>query len=369
MRQIESIQSLRAFAALTVVVGHAQTEALVAATRHGQTFAPSHLLPWGAGVDLFFAISGFIMVVASARLFAAPGGASTFVGRRLKRIVPLYWLATTLYVAIQFATRKHVGDVDLVASYLFWPRDVYGDGVVRPIYALGWTLQYEVFFYALFATFIALPRRLAVAAVGTTLMVAVAGGRIWSLPAGPLAFWTQPIVLEFGFGMAVGLAWTEGGRLPGWARAGLATLGIAALAFDALDAAHQSVTWITPTDGARVLAWGVPSAMLVAAAALGPRGDDRRHGSGGLVALGDASYALYLVHSFVVGTVMRAYLAAHLSMPLGYWPFVVASLALSIAAAFAVHRWIEVPAARALALRRLEGKPILVAAEAATDRS
>ena len=358
MRQIEPIQSLRALAALTVVVGHAQTEALVAAARHGAAFVPSHLLPWGAGVDLFFAISGFIMVVASERLFAAPGGAGTFAARRLKRIVPLYWLATTLYVAIQFATRKHVGGLDLAASYLFWPRDVHGDGVLRPIYALGWTLQYEMLFYALFATFIALPWRWCVAAVGAVMAAGVLAGRIWVLPAGPLAFWTQPIILEFAFGMAVGLAWREGLRLPTWARAVLASVAVAVLAFDGLDAAHQAITWITPTDGARVLAWGIPTALLVAAAALGARGGSSR-ALAGVVALGDASYALYLVHPFVVLTLARIYTAAGLAGPLGYWPFVAVSLALAIAAAFAVHRWIELPAARALALRRLEGKAVL----------
>ena len=358
MRQIEPIQSLRALAALTVVVGHAQTEALVAASKSGAPFAPSHLLPWGAGVDLFFAISGFIMVVASERLFAASGGAGIFVARRLKRIVPLYWLATTLYVAIQFATRKHFGGLDLAASYLFWPRDAHGDGVLRPIYALGWTLQYEMFFYALFAAFIALPRRRCVAAVAVLLALGVAAGRIWALPAGPLAFWTQPIVLEFAFGMAVGLAWREGLRLPTWARAALAAAAVAALAFDGLDAAHKAVTWITPTDSTRVLAWGLPTALLVAAGALGTRSGSPRV-LVGLVALGDASYALYLVHPFVVLTLMRLYTATGLAGALGYWPFVAASLALAIAAAFAVHRFIELPAARALALRRLEGKPVL----------
>ncbi len=362
LRQIEPIQSLRALAALMVVVGHAQTEALVAALNQGSAFAPSHLLPWGAGVDLFFAISGFIMVVASGRLFAAPGAAATFFGRRLKRIVPLYWLATTLYVAIQFATHKQVGGADLAASYLFWPRDVHGDGVLRPIYALGWTLQYEMLFYALFATFVALPRRACVAAVTAVLAAGVAANRVWALPPGPLDFWTQPIVLEFAFGMAVGLAWHQRVRLPGWARGALAVAAVAALAFDGLDAAHQAVTWITPTDEARVIAWGLPTALLVAAAALGePRGAARL--TAGLVALGNASYALYLVHPFVVLTLVRLYTAAQLGGRIGYWPFVGASLVLAIVVASAVHRWIEVPIARAFALRRLEGKPVLTLAE------
>ena len=147
-------------------------------------------------------------------------------------------------------------------------------------------------------------------------------------------------------------------RLPGWARAALAVAAVAALAFDGLDAAHRAVTWITPTDGARVIAWGLPCAVLIAAAALGERGVASRM-SAGLVALGDASYALYLVHPFVVLTLVRLYTAGQLGERIGYWPFVGASLTLAVAAAFAVHRWIERPAARVLALRRLDGKPVL----------
>ena len=64
--------------------------------RQGQVFGWSFLLPWGAGVDLFFVISGFIMVYPSNRLFAEPGGAKIFAWRRLSRIVPLYWCAMAL---------------------------------------------------------------------------------------------------------------------------------------------------------------------------------------------------------------------------------------------------------------------------------
>ena len=358
MRQIASIQSLRALAALMVVVGHSQTEAAVAALKHGLGFTALPLLPWGAGVDLFFVISGFIMVVASERLFAAPGGGVAFVTRRLKRIVPLYWLFTALYVAIEFATHKPVGGVDVLASLMFWPRDIFGDGVLRPIYSLGWTLNYEIFFYALFATAILLPRRACVAVVTSLLLIGVACGRLLPVPAGPLAFWTQPIVLEFALGMILGLAWREGLRLHVGLRGVIALLGLAGLAFDTMDAGHQAIDWITPTDLARVAGWGLPAAALVAAAALGRGLRKMPRFFAATIALGDASYALYLVHPFVVGTLMRLWSASGLASKLGYWPFIAASLALSIITAFACHRWFELPVARGLALRRIDGKSV-----------
>ena len=108
-RQIDTsrlgmVQALRAIAALTVVFGHAQTEALslVAAKAGGlSTFLVDKT---GAGVDLFFVISGFVMVHASQRLFGEAGAAKTFLLRRLFRIVPLYWAVTTLILLAMLAT-------------------------------------------------------------------------------------------------------------------------------------------------------------------------------------------------------------------------------------------------------------------------
>ena len=359
MRQIAPIQRLRALAALMVVVGHTQTEAIVAAAKAGLAFTPVALLPWGAGVDLFFVISGFIMVVASERLFAHPDGAKTFAARRLKRIVPLYWLFTTLYVAIQFVTHKPVGGLDLLSSYLFWPRDIFGDGVIRPIFTLGWTLNYEMFFYALFAVAIRWPAQRAVAAIALLLATGVVIGRMWPLAPGPLAFWTQPIVLEFVLGMAIALAWRHGVRLPSAMRVALFATALLLLAYDVEGSARQSSHWTTPTDLVRLLGWGVPAAVLVAAAVLGTaRPAAVRSLPLDVVALGDSSYALYLVHPFVVGTFMRIWTSAGLAGHLGYWPFVGVSLAVSIAVAVLLHRFFELPVARFLALRRLDGKPV-----------
>jgi peptidoglycan/LPS O-acetylase OafA/YrhL len=87
------IQSLRAVAALMVVLLHCtemwalrvQTGSSDAIWQHG-----------AAGVDIFFVISGFIMTVSSRHLVGEPLGWLQFIKNRIVRIVPLYWLLTTL---------------------------------------------------------------------------------------------------------------------------------------------------------------------------------------------------------------------------------------------------------------------------------
>src|SRR5438093_4622260 len=89
-----SIQVLRAVAALAIIVAHFW----------GAFEAFGHPNPWpnfilgAAGVDLFFVISGFIMVYSSERMFGQPTAPAQFFFRRLARIVPLYWAVTTAWV-------------------------------------------------------------------------------------------------------------------------------------------------------------------------------------------------------------------------------------------------------------------------------
>ena len=162
MSKLVLVQVLRAAAALSVAMLHAQHDAATLAERTGQVFAPIAAFPWEAGVDVFFVISGFIMVHASTRLFGAEGGARAFLARRIARIVPIYWAVTTLYLAVALAVpdllnRELLGWPLVVASYLFIPM-ARPDGLVQPLYGLGWTLNYEMFFYALFAVAVRWPR-------------------------------------------------------------------------------------------------------------------------------------------------------------------------------------------------------------------
>lgn len=327
-----------------VAAWHVQHDAEAIAARFGADFARSDLLPWMAGVDIFFVVSGFVMVHSSARLFGQGGASRVFLLRRLIRIVPLYWTATLAFLAVALLlpgalNSRPPSPSDLAASLLFWPF-VNAAGSVQPVYSLGWTLNYEMLFYGLFALALAFARtaRGVAGLVALALAVLLAAQGLFGLPL-PFSFWGQPIVLEFALGMAIGLARAEGARLSGALR--WAFVLAAGLLFMATAAWSQG----TP---AAVAAFGAASALVVAAAALG-RGEVAPSALVRLLArLGDASYALYLVHPFAMRALREVFVRAGMATPRLY---VALALVLACVAALAVHRWFERPATRALRRR------------------
>ena len=352
MSRLIPIQVLRAIAALAVAVLHAQYEAGLLAEAGGATFRPSRLLPWEAGVDVFFVISGFVMVFASRRLFAEPGARAVFLIRRIARVVPLYWLTTSVYLALALAAPALVNGTPtpgyVLASYLFVPA-ARPDGTVQPLYSLGWTLDYEMFFYLLFAIALSLRARAAVMAVLVALGLLVAMVGVVNSPV-PLAFWGDPIVLEFGVGMLLGLARIEGVVLGATARVVLGLIGVGLFGLVAQVDPHLP----------RVMAFGVPAGFLVAACGLGRAhklAEESWPVRAGTI-LGDSSYALYLIHPFVIRGMRQA--LQHLAPTLPEAPslLVILGLIAAFAASVLVFRWVERPLTR-LVRAGLERRPIV----------
>ena len=104
-------------------------------------------------VDIFFVISGFIMWVTTVGRTLSP---QEFLYRRLVRIVPLYWLVTAftvlvMVVAPQAMQSSRFDLAHVVASFAFWPALHPVTGHYAPVLIPGWTLNYEMFFYVVFA--------------------------------------------------------------------------------------------------------------------------------------------------------------------------------------------------------------------------
>ena len=348
---LTQVQVLRAIAAASVAVRHAQHDAATLELQTGRTFQAWNPIPWSAGVDVFFVISGLIMVHASQQLFAKAGGARLFLLRRIARIVPLYWFVTTLYIGVAllaptFLNQDYVDFGFVIKSYLFIPA-IRPDGIVQPVYELGWTLNYEMLFYVLFAAAIALPMRWAVAALLATLTGLVVAGRLVTPLPEPFAFWTNPIILEFAFGVTIGMMCVWGLRPPGLARACVAGMGLAALM---LAAAFPEVSAGLP----RPLVYGLPAALIVWGAALAPGGRrPESHAARWGAGVGDASYALYLLHPFVIRATRVIFWRTGLTMFLGPWAYIALALAISFTAALITYRWFEKPLTRYV--RRLLG--------------
>lgn len=335
-RVVVSLQYARALAAIAVVVAHL-----------GQfpVFNPLGLPPFGGfGVDLFFVISGFIMWTT-----AAGQPPNRFVLRRLIRIVPMYWAATTLLVAIAIAAPRLAPDIvvdagSLLGSYLFVP---YADarGVVAPLLQQGWTLNLEMGFYAVFALGLCLPaRRLRFWAVALVMALLALLGLLHR-PHGPLAYaYTDPRLLEFCLGM--GLAAMRR-RLPRAIGAGAGALLLGAVGLLLGDVVAPS---IEPG-----LLRGLPAALFVLGLLIIEPGLARRPFKPGM-AIGDASYSLFLLHPFILKAVALA--AGAIETGLG-WPApaligggaALLALGVAIGVALACYRFIERPVTTALGAR------------------
>jgi peptidoglycan/LPS O-acetylase OafA/YrhL len=169
-RTLYTIQALRAFAAASVVVHHIL---VVAVQKAGYSYQFPNTA--AAGVDLFFLISGFIMVYTHFNDFGVAGSSATFIWRRLIRVVPLYWIATTativllLIIPSAFSTQT-LGWDNVMPSYLLL-LSKEPDGSLNTILPTGWTLCYEMYFYLLFAILLIVSRRMFLIAVGAVSAV------------------------------------------------------------------------------------------------------------------------------------------------------------------------------------------------------
>jgi exopolysaccharide production protein ExoZ len=296
VKRVWSIQYLRALAALCVVVFHALES------------SPYRLRVGAAGVDVFFIISGFIMATL---MLGAEADPKRFLSRRINRIVPLYWCVTLITLAVGWIKPAFFYRFDgtlqnAVLSLLFLPHG--GTVGAAPVAPLGWTLEYEMFFYALCVLALLAPVAHRLKLLGVFLLALVALG--FALPQSNdfVRVYTNPLLLEFGAGLVLAVLWRSNLLPPTWP----AALGLCAGFFGF---AAEQVGWM-PQSGIRVFDWGLP-ALLVVAGALGLESAGKvSHWRFGLL-LGDASYSLYLTHGFVVSAVAWELSAAPLWLRAG----------------------------------------------------
>ena len=289
MTSIHSIQYLRGLAACAVVCFHVSEQ-------FGGSFDVG-----AAGVDIFFVISGFIMWVTTA---ARPADPWRFMGRRITRIVPLYWIVTVLTAAgillkPQFFYGHFFSVSNFVGSLFFVP--VLQDNALHPVVIQGWTLCYEMMFYLIFTLVLFLGERWRFSVLTGALAAIVALHFVF--PAEYARAFTDPVVLEFAAGVVVGRLWLRGARLPLGAALAMAVAGFLFLAASPL----------ADADMPRALRWGLPATLVVAGAVFAERARPFRPAALPSF-LGDASYSIYLWHVVVgvltTGVVLRTGLPA-----------------------------------------------------------
>jgi peptidoglycan/LPS O-acetylase OafA/YrhL len=349
-RILVHLQGLRAIAASAVIVDHAMNALIVRGLLDVGLRPAAWLLGW-MGVALFFVISGFIMIRTAANGFGSAATARTFLRRRIVRIVPLYWVATAIYTVLRGVAGEGVRSDALIRSLVFLPYRAGTEPVMRPIVGQGWTLNYEIVFYIAFAACLLLPRRFGIPLLLLAFPLVVMAGLMvrplfpYADPVTPLAFWTDPIILQFGWGIAIGLFGGSArmrSRLAWPLIASVAALLLATGAFVTVGGGF-------PLQCPWQLALGLLCAAIVAVCAHTTPATDGR-ALRALTRLGDASFSTYLFHP--IGLTGLAALAVRMPL-LADHPalFVVAALIGCNVTGYAVFVAIERPLLRVMRQR------------------
>ena len=286
------VQILRFIAAMLVVVMHTTQAISIHITGRG----PDHYWANGsAGVDIFFVISGFVMAMSISNSLANSSDrvstAWTFLKHRFLRIIPLYWFYTLvkvifLLVLPSMALRSSLEPAHLTSSFLFIPAMSPWDRI-EPLLPVGWTLNFEMFFYLVFALAIALGAPLIKFCLVTFLGIFLAGRYLSS--AVPLVFYAQSIVFEFVLGVCLAHAMLHYKKI--MPKAGLFFIASGVVLMFGLN-------WSPSAD--RLLTWGIAATLLVFGTVVLEPWAAHAPLASRLSFLGDASYSIYLSHTAVV---------------------------------------------------------------------
>jgi exopolysaccharide production protein ExoZ len=315
--RLHALQYLRALAALAVVYSHTsiQVEGYSAYLKDVGSF----------GVDIFFVISGFIMIYI-AKADTRP---AAFLIARIRRVVPLYWFFTVLMAAILivvpnvFKSTVFGWDTFFMSLFFVPHWSVAHEGYVWPIVAPGWSLIFEMYFYLLFATSLFLPQRYRVAFITVVISIVFVIGTIHHDGVSAMAqFFSKSMVFEFILGMLLAVAFQRGFRIP------------SSTAWFLLIFSFSLLLLELPFP--RIFEYGVPSLLVVMACLYIRIGQYNW-----AVYLGDASYALYLSHIFTLG-VLRKFVAPLLGEgATAAYLFVLISLTVCIIVSIFIHKYVD----------------------------
>jgi exopolysaccharide production protein ExoZ len=317
-----NVQALRAYGALAVAFYHTGFSLAIGLRRPIGSF----------GVSIFFVISGFIMAMI------CDSNPRQFLSRRIARIVPLYWLLTALVFLIGTVRPGLLGGttvdgISLLKSLFFVPYLTHG--TYFPILFLGWSLNYEMYFYLLIAGALVVNKRYAPLIASAAMITVLLALRALNV-GGAAAFYAHPIILEFVLGILCyyGFRGLSVERIRDNRGLIICTSTIAGLAMVA-----TAVNLIGPINAVIV---GCTSTILVLGAVLLDKaGASVRWPI--LILLGDASYVIYLIHPYCEEGLNKIVARVLPTFSTKTWMGMPMALAVTVAASFFIYKYVDNP--------------------------
>ena len=299
------------------------------------------------GVDIFFVISGFVIVHSMREMVLNGRALGRFAVRRQLRLDPPYYVAVAGMLVL-LALKGHVpgarhgglpGLATVVANLLYVHR-ILG---YPEIFSIAWTLCIEIQFYLAFALLmgacqwkrkVGAPRGLSIGVLALTGLAS-----LWCSPNATEQTWMASYWCFF---VAGALAWfTVYRHTPAWVLFAYCGAMVAA------DAGYHFGLPVLVGVAVALAVYGVGRAGRLATAGGGPV----------LQFFGRVSYSLYLLHWLLKPVTMD--MGLHLTGQRPIWVvfWSAATVGLSIAAAQLMYVWVEAPSKRFAS--HFKGRPAL----------
>jgi exopolysaccharide production protein ExoZ len=337
---INSIQFLRGFAALAVVIHH--TGGYVKRYYEPHLLLGDYFSIGFAGVDLFFVISGFIIHFTSKNYLNNPSKLKDYLSKRFVRVYPIYWIVTTLLFTLGWlitnVLHKNVFSIGyphtLVAylqTYSLFPLHF----AINPV---TWTLSYEIFFYVIFALLI-ISKRLII--IPFSILI-VSFYNIFITQSGSELTYFNFIFSGYNFEFVLGCLIFQFYEKVQLSKA--LSLILLSIAIGIILYFGYAVSDVDSYQ--RVLTFGFPSGIILLTL-LNLEKEGVISFPKVFIILGDSSYALYLIH-FPMMLLMNKIpqmlgYKFTVNQEISYSYLIIISIVIT---SFGVHKWIEKPIAK-----------------------
>lgn len=309
-----SVQFLRAIAVILVLLSH---------IRHKQEVAVLSGFQWlewfnfgEYGVDIFFVISGFIIAYIAPKAQQTGVDVLHFMIKRLIRIMPLYYTVTLVALWAWWLNPALVNSsapqsTVILPSFFLFPTE--GRFLVQS----GWTLSYEMYFYALFALAL-LAGRLQYHILSLFLGLSLLVGVAFNIPNPALALMTSPHLAEF---LAGFLFYHHGSKYIGQHK----TVGLVLIAVGITLCVSQAFS--DNTIVAALNLWGIPAMALIFGFLLS---EGHIKFPAIFLKIGDSSYSTYLTHILALPVLTKLWYLAMPQSSISHLVFIIFALGLTL---------------------------------------
>ncbi len=298
INKFQNIQAFRGIAVMLVIFFHLTF--IENKYGHGVSILPFLFNVGAAGVDIFFIISGFIMVAVTQNQFQKQNAVIHFLAHRFTRIYPLYWFYTIIILIVMFIHPSWVNQsadhqYDYIRSFLLLPMSEW------QILLVGWTLIHEVYFYVIIALSLFFPEKHFSKLLIIWFAGVILGNLCFNFDSPTLIIMTHPLTCEFIAGCFISRLLFIKRKIPAWM---ILITGIILL-LTAFSCYYHYSANLYPAGWIRIALFGIPSFLLVYAGVALERNNIIFPQI--LSKLGDASYSIYLSHILVLSALGRIF--------------------------------------------------------------